>query len=626
MKEKGRNPQSPPRNQIRSESPTQPNELSAGAAKGWREGMPLPDVRSLNPEDAEKLMERLDVDSALDFIENAPPKLKYDLIIASPKAKEIVERLSFEEIFFVVKAYGETSALELLELTTPEQFEGFLDLECWSKDRPNLFQTHKWMAILMAMDDDQFIERMAKIDRAFLISYFKKFFDVFKGEEAHEQFEPDEMTAFLSHDRRYMVRFKRETPENPFVFEVAQRIYRLDWQLFYQITEGIYWETETLVEEEAYENRTKRLQYAGFPEYYEALDIFAYRDPERFKPHPKDRIYTPDDDGEPVEPPSFPVQLAPEDSLLVRAMKLLDERKKKELQWEAVYLSNRYIVADRTDFSLIDNVRKSLVELHRIVNIGLESFAGDNPKVAAKLLTRFYLKDIFIKGNSLILSQKKAARAVLNSLKRWQPNIPQSLLDYPYGEFLEEITLTRPRFFTAITDRAKSQSRPFADLKEVQAAAHMIERLKLLVEVFEHLFPPERTSTRALAKVSINISDPTDIKLSTLFLTGLANRLMGQGFKPAPVSASSLKQIVEATIDNRHETPRLNEEFSREFFHQLDEFLSNMESDGRSFETLRLQVKPFFDEFLDKYLDELGHISNTDDIRPHLISCILIGR
>ncbi|HDH96421.1 MAG TPA: hypothetical protein ENF73_01680, partial [Proteobacteria bacterium] len=82
MKEKGRNPQNPPRNQIRSESPTQPSELSAGAAKGWREGMPLPDVRSLNPEDAEKLMERLDVDSALDFIENAPPKLKYDLIIA----------------------------------------------------------------------------------------------------------------------------------------------------------------------------------------------------------------------------------------------------------------------------------------------------------------------------------------------------------------------------------------------------------------------------------------------------------------------------------------------------------------------------------------------------------------
>jgi len=629
MKEKGqtksRNPQAQPKSQTRTESQNPQKIRQASMAGNWREGAPLPDVRSLDPKDAEKLIERLDVEDALDFIENAPPKQKYDLIIASPAAREVVARLSFEEIFFVVKEYGETSAIELLELTTPEQFEGFLDLECWSKDRPNLFQTHKWMAILMAMDDDQFIERIAKIDRSFLVAYFKKYFDVFKGEEAHEHFEPDEMTAFLSQDRRYWVRFKRHTPENPFVFEVSQRIYNLNWQTFFEITEGIYWETDTSVEEEAYQNRTTRLQDAGFPEYYDALDIFTYHDPKHFKPYPKVELHTIEDEGRHVEPPSFPALFAPEDSLLIRAMKLLGERKRKELKWEMVYLSNRYIVADRTDFAMIDNVQRSLTELHRVINVGLESFTGDNPKLAAKLLTEFYLKDIFIKGNSLILDQKRAARNVLESLKRWQPDIPQSLLDYPYADFLEELTLTRPRFFNGILDRTKPQSRAFADLREVRAAAQLVKRLELLVKVFEHLFHLDHTSIKALAKVSMNIPEPMDIKLSTLFLTGLANRFMGRDFNPEPIPKDELEELIEATINKTRQAAELDEKFSADFFRQLDEFLKLLEDDKHPRTTLQRQLTPFFEEFLEKYLDELGHISDAEKPSPQLISCLLIG-
>lgn len=588
--------------------------------------MLLPDVRSLSSEDAERLMEKLDVEAALDFIGNAQPKLKYNLILASPNAGELVNRLSFEEIFFVVKWVDETTALELLELTTPEQFEGFLDLECWAKDNINLFQTNKWMAILMAMDDDQFIERIEKLDRAFVIGYLKKYLEVYKGEVAHEQFQPDELTAFLSQDGRYIVRFKQKFSENPFVYELVHRIYRLDWQLFYELMEGVYWELEVTLEQEAYENKVGRLADWGFPEYYDALDILTYHSPRLFKPTPKTEAYATEDEADSVEPPSFPMLFAPTDSLFLRAIKLLDEKKQREIQWETVYLANRYIVANRLDFSRVEEVFKSLTELHRIIGIALESFAGDNPKLAADILAKFYIKDIFIRGYSLIAEKKERARGLLEILKRWRDDTPQSLLDYPYAEFLEELTLTRPRFFVGVLDRSSHESREFFNLREIRAAELLIKRLEILANVFENLFPPEQIVFKALAKVSTNLSEPTEIKFSTLFLTALANRFLGKKFRAEPIPRKELGRLIASSIIRTGDSAALTKEFHDEFFTQLQKFIEKREkADGRK-SSVQRALKPFFEGFLKKYLEEFGNIAEPQNPDPRFISCVLVGK
>lgn len=626
MKNKKQNQKTPKTTQqIQIETPIE-NPQQEITVETWQKGMPLPDVRTLDSKEAEKLMEKLDVESAISFIENANPKLKYNLILASPKASEIVSRLSFEEIFFVVKGVDETNALELLELTTPEQFEGFLDLECWSKDNINLLQTNKWMAILMEMDDDQFIERLEKLDRAFVVGYLKKYLEVYKGEVAHEQFEPDEMTAFLSEDRRYLVRFKQQTPENSFIYELIQRIYRLNWQFFYELMEGVYWELETLLEEEAYENKVRRLADWGFPEYYDALDILTYHKPKLFKPTPKIEVPVVESEENFVEPPSFPMLFAPSDSLFLRAIKMLDEKKLREIQWETVYLANRYIVANRLDFSRIEEVFKSLTELHHIISIALESFAGNDPKLAADILKKFYMKDIFIKGYSLIIEKREMARNLLKLLKRWRDEAPQSLFDYPYAEFLEEITLTRPRLFVGILDRSSHESRDFLNLREIQAAEMLIKRLEILTNVFESLFPPEQIAFNVLAKISTNLREPTEIKFSTLFLTALANRFLGKKFEVKPIPKEELSKLIVSSIVHTADSASLTEEFHSEFFTQLQKFIEKSETKKGQKSSILRALKPFFEEFLKKYTEELGNLAEPKNPDPRFISCILIGK
>ena len=46
--------------------------------------------------------------------------------------------------------------------------------------------------------------------------------------------------------------------------------------------EEIYWGVEAELEEQAYQFRRARLADRGFPDYFEAQDVFAYLNPQRF--------------------------------------------------------------------------------------------------------------------------------------------------------------------------------------------------------------------------------------------------------------------------------------------------------------------------------------------------------
>jgi len=115
-----------------------------------------------------------------------------------------------------------------------------------------------------------------------------------------------------------------------------------------------------------------------------------------------------------------------------------------------------------------------------------------------------------------------------------------------------------------------------------------------------------------------------DLKFSTLFLTGLANRFLGHGFRADPVPRAELPRLVRETIHRSSRGVRLKEKFSHEFFRQLSEFLGMIEKDERRRSVMEKWLRPFFVEFLDKYLDELGGLSGAEDIDVRYIGCVLV--
>ena len=64
---------------------------------------------------------------------------KADAIISEPDAAQLVPRLPVQELYYAIKEVGLADAEELVALATPEQVQGFVDLD--AHGRESLAQT-----------------------------------------------------------------------------------------------------------------------------------------------------------------------------------------------------------------------------------------------------------------------------------------------------------------------------------------------------------------------------------------------------------------------------------------------------------------------------------------------------
>ena len=66
------------------------------------------------------------------------------------------------------------------------------------------------------------------------------------------------------------------------LLDFLEEIFERDYNYFTGLMEEIYWGVEAELEEEAYQFRRARLNDRGFPDYFEAQNVFAYLSPQDF--------------------------------------------------------------------------------------------------------------------------------------------------------------------------------------------------------------------------------------------------------------------------------------------------------------------------------------------------------
>src|SRR5262245_36217889 len=71
-----------------------------------------------------------------------------DAILSYPAATQLVQQLPLQELFFAIQELGLADAHDLLALCTPEQVQGFVDLDCWSRDHLDDSKLHLWLDAL----------------------------------------------------------------------------------------------------------------------------------------------------------------------------------------------------------------------------------------------------------------------------------------------------------------------------------------------------------------------------------------------------------------------------------------------------------------------------------------------
>jgi len=73
---------------------------------------------------------------------------KADAIISEPDAAKLVPSLPVQELYYAIKEVGLADAAELVALATPQQVQGFVDLDAWERDHLDENKLNGWIETL----------------------------------------------------------------------------------------------------------------------------------------------------------------------------------------------------------------------------------------------------------------------------------------------------------------------------------------------------------------------------------------------------------------------------------------------------------------------------------------------
>jgi hypothetical protein len=493
----------------------------------------------------EKTLAPSELAQARAALAEARGKRRLDVILGSREPQALVRALPPDELYFTIRDVGLGDAAVLVQLASAEQFKTFLDLEAWSADRFAPRRALPWLraARAGAYLDPKASARWTRKLRALDVEVL---YLILRDALVIHDLEKDEDPEFASErfmrtpENKFVIEFSVDGPEYVAVRGIIDDLYAEDPFKATRLLSAIQSEMPSELEETALRWRTGRLGDLGFPSIEEAASWFA-RPPRTPAAHPA---------GAPARPPGFFLATLAKGSLLDRAAAALPADEREVLDRELVAAANAVLVANAVDVADPDAVRGAFEEARALLELGLEKVAGVDDAGAAAALAATPVKRLFQEGFGRILELRWRAERLLAGGAAGTRDAP--LLDAPLGEAVAALATKRPRYYPGLEAPREDwgtpgagalEPRPFrssAELARTDAALALAEGLAALAQQLG---------------LAVRVDGPLAPRLSTVYLTALANERLGRAFVPEPLAASELAAAARAlqTIDD----PRL---------------------------------------------------------------------
>jgi hypothetical protein len=497
----------------------------------------------------------LSFEDRLSVISTRESKDKYQLLCKAEDSARIVESLSSHELLLLAKDLGLQAFSDILELVTPEQFTNFVDFDCWTGDRFNPDAALEWLeALLEGTEPETAFALLQGMDHTLLILIVKKLLDFFVEENADTNSEHDEGQEGRSD-----------------VFKTAEAVIKLirnhDPQLLQELFLAAVSECESSLEEEVYHFQQGRLQDQGFPDYWEARKIYLFLDPDRLLSQQTGEINS---GGLPETcPPGFAAGL--QDNLI--APELGATGSPQELMWELTFLVNKVLVAERLPWGDSDQIRTVMAEIKDTIQVGQEFILEKCAKEPETGFPHISLETLFRLGFSVMLGLGNKARDL-------RETGIAAFLDGPFREFLKCLTLPKPLFYLGLENTLSSGNRRFAGLEDIRKAEDWLAGIEVQRRLFENHFT--FNLNLFISPQGEDSGSGEEIVLSDIFLTALANRLLGRKFHPGPLAADDLAPLHQRISDKGKLRHELREETAA--------WLESLEKGGGDFALFCLEI------------------------------------
>ncbi len=459
---------------------------------------------------------------------------RLEVILGAPDPEAVVQALPADDLCFLVRDLGLADSAELVRLASPEQFRTFLDLDAWRGPTPDPARVLPWIRAARAgapASDAAMARWRRKLDALDPELVDLVLLDALRIHDLEQEPDPEiQGDLFLrTPEGHFLVEFRSEGLDYLAVRGLVDDLYAEDPFQATRMLESVRWQHRSELEESALRWRNARLADLGYPDLQEALSWFA-RPPAAPAADP----------GLPARPPGFFLAEFRRGALLDRAAARLDPGKAEGVEAQLAAAANAVMVADAVDPGDMGAVRRAVESARAMLELGLEAAAGPDESRAAEILAATPLKRLFQRGFGRVLELRWRAE---KALQAGGGTREAPLLDPPLGEALSALARRRPLYFPGLeaprqewggAAAAAHQPRPFLASAEVARTAAALDLAEALL---------------ALARSTGLVPAPASAghaRLSTLYLTALANERLGRAFAPAPVPVADVHAAARA--------------------------------------------------------------------------------
>jgi hypothetical protein len=306
----------------------------------------------------------------------------YKAIFEAEAPEQVVRQLAPQTLYMVVKSTGLQSSSDIIMMASMEQCRLLTDFDLWTGDTLNEEAIWEWLALTDETESLELLQKFIKIvDLKLLAILIEKYVEVKVFEEPTEQ---PPGAGFHTPDKGFTwIGIKTEDADKHFLLaRLLALIFESSAELFYQLISIMTVATTTMLEEESYQERQKRLAAEGVPEPEAAAAIhapYALAEAKAEVGAKREREHV--DDIRSIEPLIYEARVTKLFAELVREVSDRDE-----LEMEFTYLMNAAVVRWGIDFSSQESVLDLSERLKGAINIGLERMT---------LGTSYTLKDVY---------------------------------------------------------------------------------------------------------------------------------------------------------------------------------------------------------------------------------------
>lgn len=338
------------------------------------------------------------------------------MLFRADASQDYIRALPAQSLYLAVKHLGIASSADILEAASLEQCRLLFDFDCWKKDQFNEDNFWEWLSVADDEHGLRLLQKFAKfVDLKIISLMISRHVETKTFEEKTDN--PPEPGYYTPDGGFTWVHVKIEESTRNFLFSrLLALLFETDADLFYKLLQIPAVATETELEEESYQGKSKRLQSEGFPSDEYAFELNSPLDerllPQELVSKPNRQILK---DIPSIEPVVY-------DGVFVRPLADLFSQltSREEFEGELSLIMNAAFVRWSVDLTDEEQLRHWITKVRGAINLGLETVMLRTGKTALEIYTALGLQKLYRIGlwklHALYLQASKVSDETIRGL------------------------------------------------------------------------------------------------------------------------------------------------------------------------------------------------------------------